>query len=37
MTWVLLREQRGLLDTNAAMAVSPVTSFYMVSVANLDV
>ena len=37
MTSVLLWEQRGLLDTNAAMGVSIGTSFYVVSVVNLDV
>jgi hypothetical protein len=37
MTSVLLWEQRGLLNTNAATAVSIVTSFYIVSVVNLDV
>jgi hypothetical protein len=37
MTWVLLQEQRGLLNTDVATAVSIVTSFYVVSVANLDV
>jgi hypothetical protein len=36
MTSVLLREQRGLVDTNAATAVS-MTSFYTVSVINIDV
>ena len=37
MTSVLLREQRGLLNTDVATAVSIVISFYIVSVANLDV
>jgi hypothetical protein len=36
MTSVLLREQQGLVDTNAATAVS-MTSFYSVSVINIDV
>ena len=37
MTSVLLREQRGLVDTNAATAVS-ITLFYTVSaVVNIEV
>ena len=36
MSLVLLREQRRLVDTSAAAAVSIVTSFYLVTSIKLD-
>ena len=37
ITYVLLQEQRRLVDTNAATAVSMVMPLYLVFVVNLDI